>query len=153
MILGPFLRSFIERTRYLPIVKAHAPAAQIWAGEDGPTGGGDSGTCGSDDTSICGLYGTVLWYADDMALRAQHSFKQYLPRICTRYAIQSLQITPDSGSICDRFVARSRYQRQDLVGGRYSLVGQHFCYIFRILNKTDVESAPDFCIFSRNSRK
>lgn len=64
---------------------------QVWAGEDGPTGGGDSGTCGGDATSICGLYGTVLWYAADMGLRAQHSFKQY--------------------------------QRQDLVGGRYSLVG------------------------------
>ena len=76
---------------YLPIVRAHAPAAQVWAGEDGPTGGGDSGTCGSDADSICGLYGTVLWYAADMGLRAQHSFKQY--------------------------------QRQDLVGGRYSLVG------------------------------
>lgn len=79
---------------YVPIIQAHAPQAEIWAGEDGPTGGGESGTCGSDDISICGLSGTIFWYADDLCLRAHHGFKQY--------------------------------QRQDLVGGRYSLVGtQH----------------------------
>ena len=76
---------------YGPIVQAYAPNAQLWAGEDGPAGGGESGTCGSDTVSACGLYATTLWYADEMALRATHGFKQY--------------------------------QRQDLVGGRYSLVG------------------------------
>ena len=43
------------------------------------------------NVSVCGLYGSVLWYADDLALRASRGFAQY--------------------------------QRQDLVGGRYSLVG------------------------------
>lgn len=75
---------------YVPLVKQHAPAAEIWAGEDGPTGGGDSGDCGSPTTAICGLYGSILWYADDMGQRAAHGFQQY--------------------------------QRQDLVGGAYSLV-------------------------------
>ena len=61
----------------MPLVKQHAPAAQVWAGEDGPTGGGDSGTCGDPATAICGLYGSALWYADDMAQRAAHGFQQY----------------------------------------------------------------------------
>jgi hypothetical protein len=60
-----------------PLVKQHAPAAEIWAGEDGPTGGGDSGDCGSPGTAICGLYGSALWYADDMGQRAAHGFHQY----------------------------------------------------------------------------
>ena len=62
---------------YVPLVKDHAPAAQVWAGEDGPTGGGDSGTCGDPTTAICGLYGSALWYADDMGQRAAHGFQQY----------------------------------------------------------------------------
>jgi len=84
---------------YPPILREHAPNAQMWAGEDGPTSGGESGTCSGTEgdphnVSACGFYATVLWYADDLALRASHGFKQY--------------------------------QRQDLVGGRYSLLGtQH----------------------------
>ena len=35
--------------------------AQLWAGENGPTGGGDDGTCGAH--SVCGLYASVMWYA------------------------------------------------------------------------------------------
>lgn len=58
-------------------MKQHAPAAEIWAGEDGPTGGGDSGDCGTPGAAICGLYGSALWYADDMGQRAAHGFSQY----------------------------------------------------------------------------
>ena len=75
---------------YVPLVRERAPEAEIWAGEDGPTGGGDSGTCGDPAGAICGLFASSLWYADDMGNRARHGFAQY--------------------------------QRQDLVGARYSLV-------------------------------
>ena len=37
---------------YVPLVRERAPAAQVWAGEDGPTGGGDSGTCGDPAGAI-----------------------------------------------------------------------------------------------------
>ena len=67
---------------YLPTLRELAPQAQVWAGEDGPTGGGESGTCSGTvgdprNVSVCGLYGSVLWYADDMALRASRGFAQY----------------------------------------------------------------------------
>ena len=70
-------------------MRALAPQAEVWAGEDGPTGGGEDGTCGA--ASACGTFSTVLGYADDLCLRAAKGFRQY--------------------------------QRQDLVGGRYGLVG------------------------------
>jgi hypothetical protein len=80
------------------MVRQLAPTAQIWAGEDGPIGGGEDGTCGDKfpngsltNTSVCGTYATVPWYANDLALRAVYGFSQY--------------------------------QRQDLVGGRYGLLG------------------------------
>lgn len=61
---------------YTALVRAHAPAGtQIWAGEDGPTGGGEDGTCGAQ--TACGTYATTLWYADDMAQRASAGFAQY----------------------------------------------------------------------------
>ena len=98
---------------YVPMIRKYAPQAEIWAGEDGPTGGGESGACGPDNVSICGLYGSVLWYADDMALRALHGFHQY--------------------------------QRQDLIGGRYSLVGIH--HDNQALSATaPVQLHPDFWI-------
>ena len=74
---------------YTATVRRLAPGAQVWAGEDGPIGGGNDGTCGPN--SICGTYASSLWYADDMALRAAHGFVQY--------------------------------QRQDLFGGGYGLLG------------------------------
>lgn len=49
--------------------------SQIWAGENGPIGGGDDGTCGPNAT--CGTYATTLWYSDDMGLRSLHGFKSY----------------------------------------------------------------------------
>ena len=98
---------------YVPTIRQYSPQAQIWAGENGPTGGGESGTCGSDDYSICGLYGSVLWYADDMCLRAQHGFSQY--------------------------------QRQDLLGGRYSLVGIDHDNQF-LSDVAPVQLHPDFWI-------
>jgi hypothetical protein len=66
---------------YPPILKEHAPNAEMWAGEDGPTSGGESGTCSGTEgdphnVSACGLYATVLWYADVLALRAAIGFKQ-----------------------------------------------------------------------------
>lgn len=48
---------------------------QVWAGENGPKGGGEDGTCG--DNSACGTYATVPWYADSMALRASNGFVQF----------------------------------------------------------------------------
>ena len=51
---------------YGPIVEKFAPNAQLWAGEDGPAGGGESGTCSGTtgdphNISACGLYATTLW--------------------------------------------------------------------------------------------
>jgi hypothetical protein len=60
---------------YTNVTRALSPGAQMWAGENGPTGGGDDGTCGS--ASVCGTYASTLWYADDMALRAKHGFVQH----------------------------------------------------------------------------
>ena len=61
---------------YVKTIRAYAdPKTQIWAGEDGPIGGGDSGTCGSK--SVCGTYASALWYADDLANRAAFGFSQY----------------------------------------------------------------------------
>jgi hypothetical protein len=57
---------------YTETVRSLAPKSAIWAGENGPTGGGDDGTCGT--TSVCGLFASSLWYADDMALRAKNGF-------------------------------------------------------------------------------
>ena len=60
---------------YTAACRALAPSAQIWAGEDGPIGGGNDGTCGAE--SVCGTFASTLYYADDMALRATHGFRQY----------------------------------------------------------------------------
>jgi len=60
---------------YTRTIASLAPGAQVWAGEDGPIGGGNDGTCGSN--SVCGTYADALWYADDMANRAAHGFVQY----------------------------------------------------------------------------
>ena len=53
------------------MVKTLAPKAQIWAGEDGPIGGGEDGTCSGfgKGSSACGTYATVLWYANDLGSR------------------------------------------------------------------------------------
>ena len=60
---------------YTDVVTSLAPTAQIWAGENGPIGGGDDGTCGA--ASVCGTFASAIWYADDMALRARHGFVQH----------------------------------------------------------------------------
>jgi hypothetical protein len=60
---------------YASTVAALQPAAQIFAGENGPIGGGNDGTCGKD--SVCGTFASTIYYADDMALRAKHGFAQY----------------------------------------------------------------------------
>ena len=62
---------------YVDAVRALAPGAQVWAGEDGPVGAGDDGTCGGDATAVCGEYASTIWYADDMATRAARGFAQY----------------------------------------------------------------------------
>lgn len=64
---------------YTTTLRALAPGSQIWAGEDGPIGGGNSGTCGDPGTTICGTYASSVWYADDLANRALHGFVQYVP--------------------------------------------------------------------------
>eukprot|EP00658_Telonema_sp_P-2_P047778 TRINITY_DN36375_c0_g1_i1.p1 TRINITY_DN36375_c0_g1~~TRINITY_DN36375_c0_g1_i1.p1 ORF type:complete len:392 (+),score=86.23 TRINITY_DN36375_c0_g1_i1:251-1426(+) len=68
-------KSATEIGWYTQTLRKLAPGAQIWAGENGPTGGGNDGTCGRD--SACGTYATTLWYADDLGMRAQHGFAQY----------------------------------------------------------------------------
>ena len=104
---------------YRSLVSAQAPGAQVWAGENGPIGGGDDGSCGNN--SVCGTFASAVcecrartrstpsrghktlfyihlythpWnatgYADDMSLRATHGFSQH--------------------------------NRQDLWGGHYGLV-------------------------------
>eukprot|EP00041_Stephanoeca_diplocostata_P013955 m.249823 g.249823 ORF g.249823 m.249823 type:complete len:191 (-) comp19529_c0_seq2:954-1526(-) len=75
---------------YVPIVRNGAPQAQIWAGEDGPTGGGEDGTCGA--ASACGTYATVPWYADDLGIRAKHGFAQWQRQdlIGGRYGLLSI---------------------------------------------------------------
>ena len=69
-------RGLSEIDWYTDIVTSLAPSAQIWAGEDGPIGGGNDGTCGGDK-SVCGTYASALGYADDLALRAKRGFAQY----------------------------------------------------------------------------
>ena len=61
---------------YVATVQKYAPTAEIWAGEDGPKGGGNDGTCGGN-TSICGLYASAVWFADDLGNRAKAGFVQY----------------------------------------------------------------------------
>ena len=60
---------------YTSTLASLAPGSQVWAGEDGPIGGGNDGTCGHN--SVCGTYASALWYADDLASRAKHGFVQY----------------------------------------------------------------------------
>eukprot|EP00756_Hemistasia_phaeocysticola_P045208 Hpha_TRINITY_DN18971_c0_g1::TRINITY_DN18971_c0_g1_i1::g.17651::m.17651/K07964/HPSE; heparanase len=67
--------SAAEIAWYSQVVGDLAPGAGMWAGEDGPIGGGDDGTCG--ENAACGTYATTLWYADDMARRARAGFSQY----------------------------------------------------------------------------
>ena len=61
---------------YTTTVQQLAPTAQIWAGEDGPTGGGNTGTCGGN-SSVCTTFASALTYADDLGLRAKSGFVQY----------------------------------------------------------------------------
>jgi len=68
-------RSAAQINWYASTLRKLIPDAQIWAGEDGPIGGGNDGTCGHN--SACGTYATTLWYADDMASRAKSGFSQY----------------------------------------------------------------------------
>ena len=140
-----------------------APGAEVWAGEDGPIGGGDDGTCingGAKNNSACGLYATTLWYANDLGIRAKAGFSQYVPPSPIPSCISPTLATPSPhhlssfgsslqwhGTVscglspavwcpfgpvsCEQsrrlsnfdlpFFA-SRYQRQDLVGGRYGLL-------------------------------
>jgi hypothetical protein len=60
---------------YTQLAQRYAPGSQVWAGENGPIGGGDDGTCGK--ATICGKYGSAVWYADDMGLRSKYGFVQH----------------------------------------------------------------------------
>ena len=64
-----------EALWYADTVQRLAPGVEVWAGEDGPIGGGNDGTCGKD--SVCGTFASVAWYADNLAIRALHGFVQY----------------------------------------------------------------------------
>ena len=109
---------FLHARRYPPLVHQLAPGAQVWAGEDGPVGGGEDGTCGQNN-SVCGTYATVPWYANDLGHRAVLGFSQY--------------------------------QRQDLLGGRYSLLGSPHDNEF--LGRADaVTIHPDFWVGVRLRR-
>ena len=61
---------------YTDTIRSLAPSAQIWAGEDGPVGGGNDGSCGGE-ASVCTTYASALTYADDLGLRARAGFSQY----------------------------------------------------------------------------
>lgn len=70
---------------YPGMVHSLAPAAEVWAGEDGPIGGGEDGTCGglfpngsSTNNSVCGTFATAPWYANNLGQRALLGFKTYL---------------------------------------------------------------------------
>ena len=67
--------SLPEIAWYTNVSTKLAPNSEYWAGENGPTGGGNDGTCGSD--TVCGLFASTLWYADDMSVRAKHGFSNY----------------------------------------------------------------------------
>lgn len=67
--------SAAEIAWYSNVTASLAPGVAVWAGENGPTGGGNDGTCGAD--SVCGNYASSLWYADDMATRARAGFASY----------------------------------------------------------------------------
>lgn len=60
---------------YTSMVRSLVPDSQIWAGENGPIGGGNDGTCGSN--SVCGTFVSSIWYADDMSLRAKYGFHHH----------------------------------------------------------------------------
>lgn len=60
---------------YINVTASLYPSGGAWAGENGPTGGGNSGTCGTNST--CGIYSSSIWYSDDMALRAKFGFSHY----------------------------------------------------------------------------
>jgi len=70
-----FDSSLPEIDWYTSTCKALAPSSQVWAGENGPIGGGNDGTCGAE--SVCGTFASTLFYADDMALRAKNGYAQY----------------------------------------------------------------------------
>eukprot|EP00940_MAST-03C_sp_MAST-3C-sp2_P001553 g1553.t1 len=76
---------------YVPLL--HASGVQIFAGEEGPKGGGENGTCGGHEVSACGTFATVPWYADDMALRASKGFVQFQRQdlIGARYGLIGIQ--------------------------------------------------------------
>lgn len=83
---------------YPPMVRERAPGAQIWAGEDGPASGGEDGTCGGK-------------------FRNGSSTNK---SVCGTYATV-VQYANDLGSRAT--LGFKQYQRQDLVGGRYGLMG------------------------------
>lgn len=70
--------SAAEIAWYTNVSRSLAQGVEIWAGENGPIGGGNDGTCGAN--SVCGTYASTMWYADDMATRAKHGFAQYQVR-------------------------------------------------------------------------
>lgn len=73
---GALDRGRSEIAWYTAVIASSSPHSQIWAGEDGPIGGGNDGTCGGDK-SVCGSYASALGYADDLGLRAASGFSQY----------------------------------------------------------------------------
>lgn len=73
--LFPRLSTASPSDRYVPLITAFAPRAEVWAGENGPHGGGEDGSCGVG--SVCGTFATVFWYADSLGLRAKHGFVQH----------------------------------------------------------------------------
>lgn len=66
--------SAVSTAWFVNVTRTLAPAAEVWAGEVGPHGGGDDGSCLAG--AICGTYASTLWYADDLGMRARY-FQQH----------------------------------------------------------------------------
>jgi hypothetical protein len=134
---------------YPGMVHAKAPEAQVWAGEDGPISGGEDGTCGgkfangsSSGNSVCGTYATVPWYANDLGSRAVLGFSQYFLWLTfAKHGMSRICECTEIMACCT--AGSSRYQRQDLVGGRYGLL--QISHDGEALGKTDaLRINPDF---------
>ena len=83
---------------YPGMVHSKAPGAQVWAGEDGPISGGEDGTCGGKFANGSSTGNSV----------------------CGTYATVPWYAN-DLGSRA--VLGFAQYQRQDLIGGRYGLLG------------------------------
>ena len=64
-----------EMDWFAALVRQRAPGAQVWAGEVGPSGGGENGTCVPG--AVCGTFASSVWYADDLGQRAARGYHHH----------------------------------------------------------------------------